>query len=109
MRSNGSREGFEFVYRLAPIRKDSLCNRLVDRIIACSLHLHHLEVIYAVKDSMSLELGAYYQRTLSATQKRYLAAIKALAVVLKLAISVLQVNIARKEVSVAGASPVTEN
>jgi hypothetical protein len=79
---------------------------LVERVVACWLHLHHLEIIYASKESMSLELGAYYQRSLSAAHKRYLSAIKTLAVVRKLAVPVLQVNIARKQVNVAGACPV---
>jgi hypothetical protein len=78
---------------------------LVDRVVTCWLHLHHLEVIYAGKDSMSLELGSYYQRGLSSAQKRYLAAIKALALVRKLALPVLQVNIAKKQVNVAGPCP----
>ena len=77
---------------------------LVERIISCWLHLHHLEVIYAGKESMSLELGSYYQRSISSAQKRYLAAIKTLALVRKMAVPVLQVNIARKQVNVAGAS-----
>jgi hypothetical protein len=74
---------------------------LVERIVACWLHLHHLEQIYAQKDSMSLELGRYYQGSISSAQKRYLAAIKTLALVRKLAVHVLQVNIARKQVNVA--------
>jgi hypothetical protein len=81
---------------------------LVDRIVTCWLHLHHLEAIYAGKDGMSLELGTYYQRSLSAAHKRYLSAIKTLAVVRKLAVPVLQVNIARKQVNVAGACPTAE-
>jgi hypothetical protein len=75
---------------------------LVERIVACWLHLHHLETTYAGKESMSLELGSYYQRSISSAQKRYLAAIKTLAVVRKLAVPVLQVNIAKKQVNVAG-------
>lgn len=75
---------------------------LVERIVACWLHLHHLEMIYAGKESMNLELGSYYQRSMSSAQKRYLAAIKTLAVVRKLAVPVLQVNIAKKQVNVAG-------
>jgi hypothetical protein len=75
---------------------------LVERVVTCWLHLHHLEALYVGKDSMSLELGSYYQRSLSAAQKRYLAAIRTLAVVRKLAVPVLQVNIARKQVNVAG-------
>lgn len=69
---------------------------LVERIVACWLHLHHLEIIYASKESMSLELGIYYQRSISSAQKRYLTAIKALALVRKLAVPVLQVNIGSK-------------
>jgi hypothetical protein len=75
---------------------------LVERIVACWLHLHHLETIYAGKESMSLELGSYYQRSISSAQKRYLAAIKTLALVRKLAVPVLQVNIAKKQLNVAG-------
>jgi hypothetical protein len=58
---------------------------------------------------MSPELGTYYQRSLERAQKRYLAAIKTLAQVRKLAVPVLQVNIARKQVNVAGACPVAES
>jgi hypothetical protein len=79
---------------------------LVDRVVACWLHLHHLEIGYSAKEGMSLDLGAYYQRCLSSAQKRYLSAIKTLALVRKLAVPVLQVNIARKQVNVAGACPV---
>jgi hypothetical protein len=75
---------------------------LVDRVVTCWLHLHHLEMIYAQKESMTLELGSYYQRCISSAQKRYLAAIKTLALVRKMAVPVLQVNIARKQVNVAG-------
>lgn len=75
---------------------------LAECVVACWLHLHHLETIYAGKESMSLELGSYYQRSITSAQKRYLAAIKTLALVRKLAVPVLQVNIARKQVNVAG-------
>jgi hypothetical protein len=75
---------------------------LAERVAACWLHLHHLEMIYAGKDSMALELAAHYQRCIDRAHKRYLSAIKTLAVVRKLAVPVLQVNIAKKQVNVAG-------
>jgi hypothetical protein len=75
---------------------------LAERVAACWLHLHHLEILYAMKDSMSLELAAHYQRCMDRAHKRYLSAIKTLAVVRKLALPVLQVNIAKKQVNVAG-------
>jgi hypothetical protein len=78
---------------------------LVERIVACWLHLYYLEAAYAGKDSMGPELASYYQRSLSAAHTRYLSAIKALALVRKLALPVLQVNIAREQVNVAGPCP----
>ena len=70
---------------------------VVDRIVACWLHLHHLEHVYAQKDSMSLELGTYYEKSIGQAQRRYLAAIRCLALIRRLAIPALQVNIARKQ------------
>jgi hypothetical protein len=52
---------------------------------------------------MSLELGAYYQRSIDRAHKRYLSSVKALALVRKLALPVLQVNIARRQVNVGQA------
>ena len=57
---------------------------------------------------MSLALGTYFQRALTAAQKRYLAAIKTLALVRKLAVPVLQVNIAKKQVNVTNVGPAVE-
>jgi hypothetical protein len=65
---------------------------LVDRVASCWLHLHYLEVQYASKDSLPLPLGDYFQRGISAAQKRYLAAIKTLALVRKLALPALRGN-----------------
>jgi hypothetical protein len=76
---------------------------LAERIASCWLHLHHLEIIYAGKDSFSLDLGMYYQKAIDRAHRRYLSAIKALATVRKLALPALQVNVARKQVNIAGA------
>jgi hypothetical protein len=78
---------------------------LAERVVSCWLHLHHLEQIYSQKDSMSLELGDYYQRSIDRAHKRCLAAVKALAVVRRLAVPVLQLNFARRQVNVAGRCP----
>ena len=54
---------------------------------------------------MSFEAATYYQRSIDRAQKRYLAAIKALALVRRLALPVLvqQINVAsRQRVSVTG-------
>lgn len=81
---------------------------LVDRVLACWVHLHHIEGDYAVRVSMPVPLALYYQKALSAAQRRYLAALKALAEVRKLALPAIQVNVARRQVNIAagaGASP----
>ena len=74
---------------------------LVERVLATWLHLHTVERGYAGREGMSLAQGLYYQKCLTAAQKRYLAAIKGLADVRKLALPALQVNIAKKQVNVA--------
>jgi hypothetical protein len=73
---------------------------LTERILSCWLHLHRLEAIYNGAEPLSLDFGEYYQRSIQRAQKNYLAAIKALATVRKLALPALQVNIARKQVNV---------
>jgi hypothetical protein len=80
---------------------------LIERVVACWLHLYHLELVYARKDSRSLALAQHYQGCLDRAHKRYLSAIKTLALMRKLALPVLQVNIARKQVNVAGPCPAT--
>jgi hypothetical protein len=70
---------------------------LVERIVVCWLHLHHLELIYANKDSMALDLAMHYQKSIDRAHRRYLTAVKALAVVRRLALPALQVNIAQKQ------------
>jgi hypothetical protein len=80
---------------------------LVDRILACWLHLNCLEGVYASKDSLTTETGLYFQKALSAAQKRYLAAIKGLADVRRLALPALQINIAKKQLNVTTGTAVT--
>jgi hypothetical protein len=75
---------------------------LAERIAACWLHLYNLEMTYASRDSVSLDLGIYFQKCIDRAHKRYLFAIKTLATVRKLALPVLQVNIAEKQANVAG-------
>jgi hypothetical protein len=75
---------------------------LVERIVACWLQVQDADVRYAQAKNLSLEWGEYYQRRMDRAHRRYLSAIKALATVRKLALPVLQVNIAEKQVNLAG-------
>lgn len=80
---------------------------LVDRVALCWLQLHQVEAAYYAKPSLPIELADHYQRSCDRAQRRFLTAIKALAEVRRLALPVLlaQVNIAGKQLNVAGQPP----
>jgi hypothetical protein len=80
---------------------------LVDRIGVCWLALHYAEAIYAqTVGDLTLKQGEHYQDRIDRSQKRYLAAIKALAQIRRLQVPMLQVNVAEQQVNVAqGAIP----
>jgi len=65
---------------------------VVERIVACWLQLHSLELSYGSQASMAMELATYYQKSMDRAQKRYLTAIKALAYVRRMARPVLVAN-----------------
>jgi len=78
---------------------------LVCRVVACWLQVQDADIRYAQGQKNSLIVQAeYHQRRMDHAHKRYLSAIKTLALVRKLALPVLQVNIARKQVNVVGPS-----
>jgi hypothetical protein len=68
---------------------------LVARIVACWLHLHYAEARYAQNiGKITMPQGEYHQRTVERTERRYLAAVKALVQVRRLRTPSVQVNIA---------------
>ncbi|VTR92843.1 Uncharacterized protein OS=Singulisphaera acidiphila (strain ATCC BAA-1392 / DSM 18658 / VKM B-2454 / MOB10) GN=Sinac_7624 PE=4 SV=1 [Gemmata massiliana] len=75
---------------------------LVERVVACWLQVQDAELRAAQgqKDA-SIKQADFHQRRMDATNKRFLAAVKGLALVRKFAVPVLQVNIAKKQVNVA--------
>jgi hypothetical protein len=77
---------------------------LADRVVLCWLQLQYAEAWLAQKNqrSVSLAQGEYYQRQAERAQRRYVAAIKALATVRRLLTPTVQVNIAEQQVNVAG-------
>lgn len=83
---------------------------LADRIVLCWLQMQYAEAWLAQKNqgNLSLALGEYYQRQAERAQRRYLAAIKALATVRRLLVPAVQVNIAAaggQQVNLAGPVP----
>jgi hypothetical protein len=75
---------------------------LAERIVSCWLHLHHLEMHYGMHKEMSLALGTYYQHCIDRAHRRYLSAIKVLAVVRRLTLPAPHVNVASKQGNAAG-------
>src|SRR5262245_64262628 len=79
---------------------------LVERVVACWLQVQDADVRYAQgQRDYTFAQGEYHQRRMDRAHRRYLSAIKAVALIRKLTVPVLQVNIARTQVNVAGACP----
>ena len=76
---------------------------LARRIVLCQFQLDYVESLFAAKtrEGMSAGAVAMYQQWLDRAHGRYLTAVKMLALVRKLAIPPVQVNVAEKQVNVA--------
>ena len=83
---------------------------LVERIISCYLHVNFAENACAetIGAGERLEVAEYKQKRLDRAHRRYLAALKALAQVRKMG-PAIQINIARKQLNVAGAPPMRDS
>jgi hypothetical protein len=82
---------------------------LVERAVACWLQVQDADIRYAQNQGkLNIKQADYHQRRMDAANRRYLAALKTLALVRKLAVPVLQVNIAKKQVNIAGAVQPTD-
>jgi hypothetical protein len=80
---------------------------LVERVVACWLQVQDAEIRYAQNaGKLTMTQGDYHQRRMNTANRRFLAAVRTLATVRKLAVPVLQVNIARRQVNVAAPSSV---
>ena len=103
------REGME--QRMRAMRKElaaegntPLERLLIDRIVVCWLQVQHADHRYASLGNCSIVQGDYFQRFQDRAHRRFLSACKALAVVRRLAIPALQVNIGEKQVNIATAN-----
>ncbi len=75
---------------------------LVDRIATCWLALQHAETTYAQNlRRLDGDQGEYYQRRIDRAQRRYLEAIRSLALIRRLLVPTVQVNIAERQVNFA--------
>ncbi|MDY3560234.1 hypothetical protein R5W23_001460 [Gemmata sp. JC673] len=75
---------------------------LVERVVACWLQVQDAELRAAQgqKDT-SFRQAEFHQHRMDAANRRFLAAVKTLAQVRKLAIPVLQINVGKKQVNIA--------
>lgn len=96
--------------KLAALRKElegptpSATERLlVDRIIACWLQVQEADLRYAQSGDCSFKQADYHQRRQNSAHWRFLSALKTLAMVRKMGLPVLQLNIGRNQVNVANA------
>lgn len=76
---------------------------LIERVVLCWFHLQEIETGYAthMKGSVSMEKATYLQKSLDRAEARYQAAIKSLAVVRRLQLPAVKVNIEKNQINVA--------
>lgn len=75
---------------------------LVDRVVACWLQIQEADIRYAQSEDTSPARLTFYIKRQDRANARFLAAMKTLATVRKLALPALQVNIANNQVNLAG-------
>ena len=76
---------------------------LIERVVLCWFHLQDTEINYIshMKGSVTLEKATYLLKPLDRAEARYQAAIRSLAVVRRLQLSAVQVNIGENQINVA--------
>ncbi|MCE5237180.1 hypothetical protein LLH23_01645 [bacterium] len=77
---------------------------LVDHLVLCWMRLQLTEYRYSefLKAGGSFQEAEYWEKRLSANQRRYLRAVETLARIRRLALPAIQVNIGGQQVNVAG-------
>jgi len=90
----------ELGYQKSPL----LEQMLIDHLILCWLRLQVAEHKYTdfIKRGGAFIEAGYWEKHLSATQRRYLRAVETLARIRKMALPTIQVNIGDRQVNVAG-------
>lgn len=75
---------------------------LIERIVLCWLHLDTAELRYSqgMTKGTSWAGATFYEKSVDRAQKRYLAAVHSLALVRRLQIPAMQINVGEKQVNV---------
>ena len=74
---------------------------LVERVVACWLQVQAAEMLFN-RGGISFEQAEHDQKVIDRAHRRHLSAIKTLAVVRRLQLPAMQINIAEKQVNVSG-------
>ena len=81
------RKAEEFRRELAGPQPGVLERLLVERVVACWLPLHYYEALAAQPGELPVRQAKFVQERLNLAQRRYIAAVKALATVRRLAVN----------------------
>jgi len=82
---------------------------LIERIVACWLQVQDADSRYAQAKDLNRQWLEFFIGRMDRANKRYLAALKTLAQIRKLAVPVLQFNIAKKQTNIAAGAVVSDN
>ncbi|MFO7905996.1 MAG: hypothetical protein R6U98_25275 [Pirellulaceae bacterium] len=77
---------------------------LVDRVVACWLQVQEADVRYAQSGNSNPQQANYHLKRQDHAHRRFLSAMKTLAMVRKMALPALQVNVGENQVNVANAT-----
>jgi hypothetical protein len=75
---------------------------LIDRIVICWLQVQMADIAQAKEESQTITLEKFQLRRQDSANRRYLAAIRTLATIRKMALPVLQINLGQNQVNMAG-------
>jgi hypothetical protein len=75
---------------------------LAERAALCWLNVYRYESIYATSIDLTLRQAAFQERRIETAHRLFLSALRTLAQIRKLALPAVQVNIAERQVNVAG-------
>jgi hypothetical protein len=77
---------------------------LCERLALCWFDAHEMDRRFSDQSGISFKIAAYRENRRDRAHKRFLSACRTLATVRKLALPAIQVNVARRQVNVAGSA-----
>ncbi|HVZ38514.1 MAG TPA: hypothetical protein VHI13_04505 [Candidatus Kapabacteria bacterium] len=100
-----SRAGIDRLRKELEYARSPALERLaIDHLVLCWIHYHDVVFVYDSKmaKGMTFAEADFWERKLTAVQRRYVRALESLARLRRLKLPVMQVNVAGQQVNVAG-------